>query len=93
MPVMLSDCRSSGHVGAPYNCLQSFHKVLSESTLQGRNGAGWGWGYREDSRRGPQTCPVAKWEEWGWSACKMTLLSPDRGRQVRLSTLQDPIRT
>lgn len=33
MPVMLSDGRSSGHVGAPYNCLQSFHKVLTESTL------------------------------------------------------------
>lgn len=37
--MMLSDRRSSGHMGAPYNCLQSLHKVLAEYTLQGRNSA------------------------------------------------------
>lgn len=47
MPVMLSDCRSSGHVGAPYNCLQSLHKVLAESTLKGRNDAGVGLSGRQ----------------------------------------------
>lgn len=37
VPVLLSDCRGSGHVGAPHDCLQGLHKVLAEFALRGRN--------------------------------------------------------
>lgn len=37
MPVLLAVCSSSGHVGAPHNCLQSLHKAFAELPLQRRN--------------------------------------------------------
>lgn len=88
MPVMLSDGRSSGHVGAPYNCLQSFHKVLTESTLPGRSSARVIGKITEATalpcgRRGEQE-PVRVQE--------MTSQSLEHFR-TRLPTLQDPIHT
>lgn len=37
VPVLLAVCSSSGHVGAPHNCLQSLHKAFAELPLQKRN--------------------------------------------------------
>ena len=37
VPVLLAVSDSSGHVGAPHNCLQSLHKAFAELALQRGN--------------------------------------------------------
>lgn len=87
MPVMLSDGGSSGHMGAPYNCLQRLHKVLAESTLQGRNGA-----RVIGTITGATALPCGRRQEWELVGVQDDVAEP-RELHTRLPALQDPVHT